>query len=292
MNFGFVNLTLGTAINGSATYSFSCTGQANRTVRLCLNIGQGANPALGGGAQRVMSSGANSMLFNLYVDVARTTIWGSYRWPYAATYPGVQVDLVLNASGVGSTSRTVYGRIFAGQQTLPTGSYNNNFNLGEERTEYDYTDITPKDCKTSTFCCVHYPSFNAFATYAAVCRVSATNMDFPPGGQLTANVDQTSSLSITCSNGTPWTTGLNNGTGVGASGPTDRRMTGPAGAQIVYGLYRDAARSLPWGSTLGQTSAGTGTGLSQAATVYGRVAPQATPAPGLYSDTIVVTVTY
>jgi spore coat protein U-like protein len=37
---------------------------------------------------------------------------------------------------------------------------------------------------------------------------------------------------------------------------------------------------------------GTGTGLAQSPTVYGRIAPQATPSPGTYNDTIVVTLTY
>jgi spore coat protein U-like protein len=64
-------------------------------------------------------------------------------------------------------------------------------------------------------------------------------------------------------------------------------------AFVLYGLYRDAARSQAFGNTIGtNTAAGTGTGLSQTLTVYGRVAPQATPAPGTYADTITATLTY
>ena len=62
---------------------------------------------------------------------------------------------------------------------------------------------------------------------------------------------------------------------------------------VLYGLYRDSARSPPFGNTIGtNTLAGTGTGLALSVTVYGRIAPQATPSPGTYNDTIVVTVTY
>jgi spore coat protein U-like protein len=62
---------------------------------------------------------------------------------------------------------------------------------------------------------------------------------------------------------------------------------------VIYGLYRDSARSLPWGSTVGtNTSSGTGTGSTQTQTVYGRVATQTTPSPGTYSDSVVVTVGY
>jgi spore coat protein U-like protein len=63
--------------------------------------------------------------------------------------------------------------------------------------------------------------------------------------------------------------------------------------QITYGLYRDAARTLPWGSTTGtNTAAGTGSGSGQALTVYGRMPVQTTPAPGTFTDTIIATVTY
>lgn len=290
LNFGVVDMTLGTAIDTSATYSISCTGQAGRTIRMCLNIGEGAYASPGSGL-RLMSNGTPNMQFGVYTNAARTTMWGSYWWSQWATYPAVQLDLTLGGGGAASTSRTVYGRILASQQTLTTGAYSNAFSGFEAVLEYGYQDGS--DCVSGAFITGYaYPAFTASATYSPVCRVSATNMNFPTTGLLTSNVDQTSSLSLTCSNGTPWTTGLNNGTGVGATGPTDRRMTGPAAARIVYGLYRDAARSLPWGATAGQTTSGTGTGLSQAATVYGRVAPQTTPAPGLYSDTIVVTVTY
>jgi spore coat protein U-like protein len=40
------------------------------------------------------------------------------------------------------------------------------------------------------------------------------------------------------------------------------------------------------------TVSGTGTGLTQPLNVYGRVAPQTTPQPGAYTDTIVATITY
>jgi len=64
-------------------------------------------------------------------------------------------------------------------------------------------------------------------------------------------------------------------------------------ANLTYGLYRDAARTLPWGSTVGtNTTSGTGTGVTQTQTVYGRAAAQTTPPPGTYSDSVVVTVGY
>ncbi len=63
--------------------------------------------------------------------------------------------------------------------------------------------------------------------------------------------------------------------------------------EVTYQLYRDRNRIEPWGSnTNTDTVAGTGSGSSQAFTVYGRVPRQTTPPPGTYTDTIVVTVTF
>lgn len=80
---------------------------------------------------------------------------------------------------------------------------------------------------------------------------------------------------------------------VGSYTATTRRMVS-AGRYVVYGLYQDAARSKPWGTNTGsgETLSGTGTGLTQSHTVYGRVAPQSAPPAGTYTDTVVVTVTY
>lgn len=68
-------------------------------------------------------------------------------------------------------------------------------------------------------------------------------------------------------------------------------MVRPNGS-ITYGLYTDAARTIPWGSAAGQTISGTGNGSARSLTVYGRVPAQTTPMTGLYSDTVVVTVNY
>ena len=98
-------------------------------------------------------------------------------------------------------------------------------------------------------------------------------------------------MSVVCTRDAAYTVALNGGVS-GASDPTQRKMT-KASEFILYGLYRDGARTLPWGDAQGiNTAAGTGSGSTQNHTVYGRVPAQATPSPGTYTDTIVVTVTY
>lgn len=113
-------------------------------------------------------------------------------------------------------------------------------------------------------------------------------------GVVTPGVQQDGSVQISaiCTVGTPFTIGLDAGTGTGATAAS-RRMTSGADT-LEYTLYQDAARTTPWGDgTVGtSTRSSTGTGLQQAFTVYGRVPSSAAAAVGTYSDTITVTATY
>ncbi|HYS49181.1 MAG TPA: spore coat U domain-containing protein [Xanthobacteraceae bacterium] len=136
-------------------------------------------------------------------------------------------------------------------------------------------------------------TFQVRITIASACQVtSANDLDFGSQGVLGANVDAQTTLSVTCTLGTSYNVGLDAGTGAGATVAV-RKMTGPAAATVNYSLYRDPARLLVWGNTVGtDTVPGVGTGLAISSLVYGRVPAQATPGPGLYTDTITVTVTF
>jgi spore coat protein U-like protein len=137
-------------------------------------------------------------------------------------------------------------------------------------------------------------SFGVHITIESSCLVvSATDMTFPNTGVISAAVDGLSSLSVQCTNSTPYNIGLNVGTGSGATVAV-RKMTGPAAATINYSLYSDSTRLTVWGNTVGtDTVSATGNGAAQPYPVYGRVLfPQTTPAAGTYNDTITVTVTY
>ncbi len=135
-------------------------------------------------------------------------------------------------------------------------------------------------------------TFQVQATIQAQCLINSTStLDFGTQGVLSANVDQTSTVAVQCTNTTPYNIGLNAGTGTGATVATRKLTSG--GATINYTLYCDSARSTVWGDTIGtDTVAATGTGASANFTVYGRIPAQSTPAPGTYTDTITVTVTY
>jgi spore coat protein U-like protein len=135
--------------------------------------------------------------------------------------------------------------------------------------------------------------FNVTITIQSNCVVvSATDLAFGTQGVINANIDAQSTISVLCTNTTPYNIGLNAGNGAGAT-VAARKMTGPAAATVTYSAYRDAARTLVWGQTIGtDTVAATGDGSNQPVTVFGRVPPQTTPAAGAYSDILTVTVTF
>ena len=62
---------------------------------------------------------------------------------------------------------------------------------------------------------------------------------------------------------------------------------------IPYAIYSDAPLSTNWGNTIGtDTVSGTGSGILQVFTVYGKIPAGATAPAGAYTDTVTVTVTY
>jgi spore coat protein U-like protein len=278
MAFGNVNVLAGAAVNTTSTITVTCTGGSAAGQRLCISMGVGS---AGDATSREMTGPTAALLrYDLYTDAARTHLWGSWQTGYDTA--GVQLDVARRST----TPITIYGKLFGSQQTVAPGSYSSTFTANPF---VQYGNIGAASCPTGAR--TANTSTTATATILSSCNVSATNLNFGTASVLTANVDATSTLSVQCSNALPYTVALNGGNS-GAVNPTLRKMAnGPA--QITYGLYRDAARSLPWGSTAGtNTASGTGNGLVQALTVFGRVPAQTTPAPGLYQDTIVVTLTY
>jgi len=133
-------------------------------------------------------------------------------------------------------------------------------------------------------------TFLVSTSVAATCTVSTTPLSF---GSYTGVLSQaTASGTFTCTNTTPYNVSLSAGTSAGAT-VTARKMTGPAGALLAYQLFSDTGRTVNWGQTIGtDTVAMTANGLGQTLTVYGQIPAGQYFAPGVYSDTITVTVTY
>ncbi|MDG4883808.1 spore coat protein U domain-containing protein [Mesorhizobium sp. WSM4884] len=286
MSFSSVDTLSGSQTNSTATISMDCLGLVGQRILICPNLGAGTGGASSANA-RQMLNGANSLNYQLYSDSARSVVWGTYTWAYASRAPALA--LTPNILGAASGTATIYGTVFGGQGTTPPGSYLSAFSGAY--TEFRYRYSIGNNCDSGFGILAPSPSFTVSATVAPNCLVSTQNIDFGSTGVLDANVDATGQISVTCTPAAAYSVSLNGGTT--SSPPTARKMS--KGAETVtYGLYRDAGRTLPWGdsSTPGSTVPGTGSGVAQNLTVYGRVPPQATPSAGVYTDTVVVTVTY
>jgi len=138
-------------------------------------------------------------------------------------------------------------------------------------------------------------------TITASCTINAATLDFgsnPGTSLLSANVDASTTVSVTCTNGAPYSIGMDNGANVSGS---QRRMKNGTTNFLNYNLYTDSGRTSAWTTaasnstctTANSCALGTGTGSAQTVNIYGRVPTVATaPAAGVYTDTVVMTITY
>jgi spore coat protein U-like protein len=133
-------------------------------------------------------------------------------------------------------------------------------------------------------------TFAVNVTIQSTCLIAVVPMAFT--AYTGALLSSTTTVSITCTNTTPYNVGLSAGLATGAS-VTTRKMTNTGSQVIGYVLTSDAGHTVNWGQTTGtDTIAGTGIGAAQVLTVYGQIAAGQYSTPGAYSDTITATVTY
>ena len=136
------------------------------------------------------------------------------------------------------------------------------------------------------------------ATVETTCAASANPLSFgsyrPGQGTVSANT----TLAVRCGKGTPFTIALDAGSGGVA---VMQRAMSLGAYQLQYNLYTSAAHRTVWGdgtmssATVSGIGHGLSTGQAVIETVYGQV-PDVVGnqdlAPGLYTDTVRVTVSY
>jgi spore coat protein U-like protein len=284
VNFGNITPIENQPVLAQTTFTATCTGNANQTVRVCLGIGGGSGSPVGTSSPRLMLSGSDQLQFEIYSDANRAVRWGSMSFPGSGTPPALFIPLPATAGNPAIGTQTLYLKIFTGQQSAPLGTYVSDFATNHIGIEQTYA--TTGSCTTEGF---GQADFRVQATVQNECDVTADPLNFGSHGVLSANVDATADLQVTCTLGTNYTISLGNGQN-GISELTRKMANGAS--MIAYGLYSDPGRNTVFGSQLGSTLGGTGTGFADTVTVYGRVPPQVTPEAGAYSDTVVVNVTY
>lgn len=143
-------------------------------------------------------------------------------------------------------------------------------------------------------------NLNVSASVSANCTITANGLSFgdydPIVTNASAHLEQTGTLSVTCTNQSAATITLDQGanpdTGSTAIAPL-RRMKDTGTSYLSYKLYSDASRTVVWGDDASVDVDYTGTGSSENVTIYGRVdSGQTSAIVGSYTDTVVATITF
>ena len=140
-------------------------------------------------------------------------------------------------------------------------------------------------------------TFQVNATVVSACAVSGSLLNFGNSiDPLSASVplDASSSLTVQCTNTTPYSVALSAGLNAGGAANFASRTMKNGSYSMGYQLYTDVARSTVWGDGTASSSsvAGTGSGSNQTLTIYGRIPALTGAVPGTYTDTVTVTISY
>lgn len=111
LDFGDIDVTTGTHFDMTAQLTVKCTNGTEWTASADAGLGTGATIA----SRKMQDAGANLLSYGLYTDNGRTTAWGAA----AGESVGVFTD---EGTGANQT-KTIYGRVFGGQASLPAGEY-------------------------------------------------------------------------------------------------------------------------------------------------------------------------
>lgn len=271
--FGSITVRDAGADQTTGTVTFDCTGGTpSASANVCLNLGAGSGGAAGGNSPRYMRRSDNLPLdYTLRRSGYGGTTWNNESFTQA-----------LNASGAANFTATIYAEVTSSGAAVNGGSYSSTFSGSDAAFSYG-----EGSCGTSGVS----PNFTVSGTVTPSCTISASPMSFGSMESLATAVDQTATITASCTNGTSYSVKLGLGTGSGVTDPEARKMTFNTNT-ISYGLYQNNARTTPWGNTASNDFDSTGTGSNQSLTVYGRIGSQATPPTGTYTDTVVVTIEY
>jgi spore coat protein U-like protein len=256
MNFGTYTGTLSSP--GPTPLAVNCPFLTSFTVALNAGVGTGATTT----TRKMTGPGGATLSYQMFQNSSRTTNWGNT----------VGTDTVAGIGFIGPQSINIYPQA-AGGQNIVAGTYTDTITAG----------VTSSSGTVTT-------TFTVTAIVALTCSVTASALNF--GNYTGALIDAASAVTVNCINLTTFNIGLNAGTATGAT-VTTRKMTSPSSATLNYTLFRDGARTVNWGNTVGtDTLISQGNGTAVQYGVFGRMAAGQSGNPAVYSDTIIVTLTY
>lgn len=303
-NNGFGPFNFGTLQNSGPTditssLAYGCWGGSSTTyVQMCLVISAEGTPSAMPAGRRMLGWNSGNQYhtyYDLFSDPARTQ-----KLPTSGRDFSWQFEVPAGASMI--LTQPIYARAYAPAPGTPV-SENGYENSGLAATvRYSWrTGSYPPNCQAG-------PNNGSFTQSGAkatsqvgnACEISMSSpadLDFgsTSTSTLSAPIDSTTTISLQCPGNLSWRVGLNDGLHAVVAG--QRRMAGPSPDFLTYELYRDVSRTQRWGNdTAGGTNTFNGSGSAQTnptvLTVYGRVPAQTLGAPGTYTDTVTVTLTY
>lgn len=293
--------TSGASQNRTYTYTAANLGSEARIdfpfVINCTGALDGKNVCVGATYTRSAANGANSVVMRLdaAIPVHSVTITdmdnaGAMYGPYGG----------LIAIGPSSTSTTITSVVPGGAASgKAAGTYTNSFTIYEAKTATTVLGL-----------CGLFGALTgaqAFGNYTAnfvipkMCTLNATPAinfnNVTSIGPTPVRLDAQGTVTVECN--TPYTIYIGDGQNRVSPGSGNRQMAQGA-ARLPYQLFKDSGRTQIWDATGGTAAIGgsggvsdTGTGAAQNKTVFASIPAGTTlPAPGTYTDTVVITVTY
>ena len=243
---------------GATPMTVTCLILTGYTVALNAGVGVGATTT----TREMTGPGGAELSYRMFQNASHTTNWGNT----------VGIDTVAGTGTSGPQTLQIYPQVAAGQTVAP-GTYTDTITISVAGLLGTVTT-----------------TFTVTATVPATCTISASALNF--GNYTGALINAASALTVTCTNLATFNIGLNAGTATGAT-VTTRKMTSPAAATLNYLLFRDSARTLNWGNTVGtDTLTAQGTGAAVMYGVYGQMPAGQFGTPAIYTDTIIATITY
>lgn len=126
------------------------------------------------------------------------------------------------------------------------------------------------------------------SSWAASCTLSTSGIAFGGYDPLLAHdLDSVAIISVACDETTSYSIALSTG-----SGTYEQRVMTSGLHRLLYNLYTDATLNTVWGDGTGHSAMVGDTQLTAIHTVYGRVPARQDAYVGVYSDTIVITLTF
>ncbi|MEN5279235.1 spore coat U domain-containing protein [Brucella sp. TWI432] len=289
INFGTVDTLGSTATTTQGLLTMTCSvtaldlGNLLLGIAVCPGVGDGSGGATTG--TRLLTGPGGSLQYQIYSDANRQVPWGGYTG--GLLFGDAPLFRMTAQVGTVTQSWPIYASV-PGQQNLTPGQYISAFS-GAAGTQIRYGSLgSLLGCSSLGATLSTSANFTVQATVSPKCNILApNNINFGTHGLLKDNVVAQGAVHLSCTQTTNYSVALETG---GVS-PTARLMKN-GNNSVVYGLYKDSQHLQPWGDASGQTHSAAGTGTSTLIPVYGRVLPQATPPAGVYTDTVIIRITY